>query len=452
MSQVSAVILAAGKGTRMKSERPKVLHQVCGLAMVEWVIQACEEIGVNRPVLIVGHGAEQVREQVADRVFYAEQKEQLGTGHAVLQSRDLLRDFIGDVLVLCGDTPLISAETLKSLLENHLHNNSVATVLTAEVPDPTGYGRILRDELGQVKAIVEQKDATPDQLSINEVNTGIYCFNNQRLFSALEQIRPNNAQGEYYLTDVLEILRAEGEKISGLVMADHVEMLGVNDRIQLAEAQAIMQQRICRKLMVEGVSLIDPKATYVGAQVKIGPDTVIYPNVHIEGQTTIGSNCILGANCRIIDSTIGNQVEIQQSVLIEAEVGEECSIGPYAYLRPGTKLLGMNKIGDFVEIKKSVIGKGSKVPHLSYVGDSILGVDVNIGAGTITCNYDGKNKWTTIIGDRAFIGSNSNLVAPVEIGAGALIGAGSTITKDVPEKALGIARGKQKNIADYSEK
>ncbi|GAW29854.1 MULTISPECIES: bifunctional UDP-N-acetylglucosamine diphosphorylase/glucosamine-1-phosphate N-acetyltransferase GlmU [unclassified Carboxydocella] len=451
MEGLAAVILAAGKGTRMKSRLPKVLHPVGGQPMVSHVMAACRTAGAQPVVLVIGHGAEQVQATLGPEQIYVEQKEQLGTGHAVMQAETVLRDFEGDILVVCGDTPLLRGETLAALAQYHRQQEAVATVLTMTLANPTGYGRIIRDEQGQVAAIVEEKDATPEQKAIREVNSGTYCFQAQALFAALQQITPNNAQGEYYLTDVLAIFRQQGQKVAAWQLSDDTEVMGINDRVALAEANRLFRERINRQQMLAGVTILDPATTYIEAEVKIGADTVIYPNTHLTGKTTIGAGCQIGPDTKIMDSQIGDGVEIQFSVVLQAEIGNDCTIGPFAYLRPGTHLAAGVKVGDFVEIKNAVIGQGSKVPHLSYIGDAEIGSGVNIGAGTITCNYDGYKKSKTIIGDGAFIGSNSNLVAPVTIGAGSLVAAGSTIVKDVPADALGVARAPQKNREGWAK-
>nr|WP_242952058.1 bifunctional UDP-N-acetylglucosamine diphosphorylase/glucosamine-1-phosphate N-acetyltransferase GlmU [Carboxydocella thermautotrophica] len=435
----------------MKSRLPKVLHPVGGQPMVSHVMAACRTAGAQPVVLVIGHGAEQVQATLGPEQVYVEQKEQLGTGHAVMQAETVLRDFEGDILVVCGDTPLLRGETLAALAQYHRQQEAVATVLTMTMANPTGYGRIIRDEQGQVAAIVEEKDATPEQKAIREVNSGTYCFQAQALFAALQQITPNNAQGEYYLTDVLAIFRQQGQKVAAWQLSDDTEVMGINDRVALAEANRLFRERINRQQMLAGVTILDPATTYIEAEVKIGADTVIYPNTHLTGKTTIGAGCQIGPDTKIMDSQIGDGVEIQFSVVLQAEIGNDCTIGPFAYLRPGTHLAAGVKVGDFVEIKNAVIGQGSKVPHLSYIGDAEIGSGVNIGAGTITCNYDGYKKSKTIIGDGAFIGSNSNLVAPVTIGAGSLVAAGSTIVKDVPADALGVARAPQKNREGWAK-
>jgi len=443
LGQVASVILAAGKGTRMKSQLPKVMHKVCGKPMLSYVIEAASEAGSQKNVVVVGHGSETVKEAIGSEVEWVYQEQQLGTGHAVMQAEPLLSDFDGEILVLCGDTPLITPDTLKRLLRTHQQSGYAVTVLTSLMDDPTGYGRIIRDVSGHVQQIVEHRDASPDQLSINEINSGIYCFEAQALFSGLKHISPANAQGEYYLTDVLSFVKKEGYKIGAVIAENPSEIMGINNRVQLARAEKLMRRLIVEKLMMDGVTVLDPETTYIDAGVIVGQDTVILPNTIIEGRCRLGQNCCIGPNSRLKDVETGDFATIQNSVIIESTIGNDVTIGPFSYLRPGTVLKDKVKVGDFVEIKKSFVGYGSKVPHLSYIGDAQIGAKVNVGAGTITCNYDGVNKWQTVICDNAFIGSNTNLVAPVEVGEGAVIGAGSTITKNVPENTLCVERSKQ---------
>lgn len=443
MTQVSSIILAAGKGTRMKSRLPKVLHGVCGKPMLSHVIRAACDAGVDRNIVVIGHGAEMVRDTIGSDVEWVEQSQQLGTGHAVMQAEASLGDFQGNVLILCGDTPLITPDTLTGLMKNHVSSGNAATVLTANMDNPAGYGRIVRGHDGNVQEIVEHKDASAEQLLIREINTGIYCFDAAQLFSCLKKISPANAQGEYYLTDVLAILRDQEQKIGAVIVTDPQETMGINNRVQLAQAEKIMRLRVLHRLMMDGVTIVDPDNTYIDEDVTIGADSVVYPGTVIEGKCVFGPDCQIGPYSRIRDVKAGQKVVIQNSIILESSIGNEATIGPFAYIRPGTVLQDSVKVGDFVEIKKSVVGKGSKVPHLSYVGDAEIGEKVNIGAGTITCNYDGSKKWKTTIGDNSFIGSNTNLVAPVEVGANAIVGAGSTVTKDVPEGALCVERAKQ---------
>jgi len=444
----TAIILAAGQGTRMKSKLPKVLHKVAGIPMLGHVLDRLKEAGVKRKIVVLGHGANLVEEWLPEGVEVVYQKEQLGTGHAVLQAKELLEETTGTVMVVCGDTPLLEASTLQGLLKTHLTSKAQVTVLTADINNPNGYGRIIRDN-NQIKAIVEEKDATDQQKAVTEINTGSYCFAADFLKKYLSKLTNDNAQGEYYLTDLIKLAVQDSLKVEAFLLDDIQESLGINNRIQLAEAEQVLKKRILEKLMLAGVTIVDPQSTYIENTVHIEADSIIYPGTMLAGQTIIGENCEIGPGVRITNSSIGSNCQIQNAVLLESKVNNNCKIGPFAYLRPGTVLEDNVKIGDFVEIKKSVIAKGSKVPHLSYVGDAFVGEKVNIGCGTITCNYDGKNKYITKIEDGAFIGSNTNLIAPVTVGKNAVIGAGSTINRDVPDNALGIAREKQKNIPDW---
>ncbi|MCS5695401.1 bifunctional UDP-N-acetylglucosamine diphosphorylase/glucosamine-1-phosphate N-acetyltransferase GlmU [Desulfofundulus thermocisternus] len=452
MMSLAAVILAAGKGTRMKSGLPKVMHRVCGRPMIEYVLDAVQGAGVEEIVVVVGFGGDLVARTVQDRARVVYQHQQLGTAHALLQAAPVLGNFPGAILVVCGDTPLVTSSTLARLAAAHAEMGARATILTAILEDPTGYGRVIRDGEGRVQRIVEQRDATPRELAVKEINTGIYCFSAPGLFDALSAIKSENAQGEYYLTDIIGQLVQQGEPVAALKVEDPREVEGINDRRQLARMEAYLRQQILEELMLSGVTVVDPATTFVDRNVKIGPDTVIYPFTIIEGNTVIGRNCVIGPGSRLIDVQTGEGVVIEHSVIRESKIGDKCTIGPFAYIRPGCVLAPEVKVGDFVELKKTVVGRGSKIPHLSYVGDATVGSGVNIGAGTITCNYDGEKKWPTVIGDGAFIGSNTNLVAPVEVGKGAFIGAGSTITRDVPPGALGIERGRQRNIENWLQK
>lgn len=447
---LAAVILAAGQGKRMKSDIPKVLHSLCGRPMIHYVLEAVEGVGPSLVVVVVGFGGDMVARVVEGRAQVVYQKEQLGTAHALLQAAPLLAGFDGHILVTCGDTPLLTAATLKRLVETHLSGGASATLLTACLDDPTGYGRVVRDEAGRVRKVVEQKDATPAELAIKEVNTGVYCFAAAGLFETLAALGRENAQGEYYLTDVVENYVSRGLTVAAVAAEDPREVEGVNDRVQLARAEGLLRRRILEELMLSGVTVLDPATTFVDREARVGRDTVIYPFTFIEGRTVIGARCTIGPGARLVNARVGDGAVIRQAVVEESELGDGCTVGPYAYVRPGCVLAPGVKVGSFVELKKAVVGRGSKIPHLSYVGDASVGEGVNIGAGTITCNFDGERKWPTEIGDGAFIGSNTNLVAPVKIGAGAYIGAGSTITRDVPPGALGVARGRQKNIPDWS--
>ncbi len=452
MTSSVAVILAAGLGTRMKSSLPKVLHQVAGWPMLRHVTTALHEAGLEDIILVLGHQSELVEKTMGSGYRIAYQENQLGTGHALLQALPLLQEFgQGYCLVACGDTPLLRAETFRMLQEKHQSSKAAATVLTAVLNKPAGYGRIIK-EGSKVTRIVEEKDASQEEKAVKEINTGTYCFNIEDLIKLLPLLKPLNNQGEFYLTDVISLLAEEGKQVETLILSDPVEAMGINDRVQLAQAEKHMRQRIAEKHMLAGVTMIDPAHTYIEACVSIGADTVIYPGVHLAGETVIGANCEIGPDCRIIATKVGSGTQIKYSYLQEAIVGSNCTIGPFSYLRPGAQLADNVKVGDFSEVKNSYIGEGSKIPHLSYVGDSTVGKGVNIGAGTITCNYDGKKKYPTHIGDNVFVGSNTNLVAPVTIGEGAYIGAGSTITKDIPAGALAVARGKQRNIEDWQSR
>ncbi|OBY79000.1 MULTISPECIES: bifunctional UDP-N-acetylglucosamine diphosphorylase/glucosamine-1-phosphate N-acetyltransferase GlmU [unclassified Paenibacillus] len=447
-----AIVLAAGQGKRMKSKLYKVLHPVCGKPMVGHVLDAVESVDCERTVVIVGHGAEAVQQFLGNRAEYALQAEQLGTGHAVKQAKALLDGEEGTTLVICGDTPLVTPETLAQLMELHNRAQASATILTAELNDPTGYGRVIRAEDGSVLKIVEQKDCTTEEQLVKEINTGTYCFDNVKLFAALEQIRNDNAQQEYYLTDVIGIMKAQGDTVQAYCTPDNSEAIGVNDRLVLSEAERFMRDRINKRHMLNGVTIIDPANTYIESGVVIGADTIIEPGTSLRGNTTVGGECVIGPNSEIVDSTIGDQVHIKQSVLCEAIVGDESSVGPFAYLRPGARLGKQVKVGDFVEIKNASLDDQTKVSHLSYIGDAEVGKNVNIGCGAITVNYDGFNKSLTQIGDDAFIGSNVNLIAPIQVGTGAYVVAGSTITHPVPDNDLAIARERQVNKPGYAEK
>ncbi|MBW6411138.1 bifunctional UDP-N-acetylglucosamine diphosphorylase/glucosamine-1-phosphate N-acetyltransferase GlmU [Clostridium weizhouense] len=446
-----ALVLAAGQGKRIKSDIPKVLHKVCGKEMVIHVIDTIRKAGIDDVNVIVGNGAELVKERTQIKnIEYSLQSEQLGTGHAVQCASEFLKGKQGIVAVFTGDTPLIKESTIKNLVESHIENNNSATILTSIVEDPTGYGRIIRNG-NEVLKIVEHKDCNEEELKVNEMNAAIYCFDIESLCESLGKLNNNNKQGEYYLTDVIEILKSQGKTI-GAFVTDFEETIGVNSRVQLAEAEEILKNRINLKHMENGVTLIDPKTTYIGIDVEIGKDTIIYPNNILEGCTVIGNNCIIYQNSRIKDSTIGNEVDIQSSVILDSSIGDNTTVGPFAYLRPETKVGKKARIGDFVEIKKSTIGDGTKVSHLTYIGDAEVGKECNFGCGTVVVNYDGKNKYKTIIGDHSFIGCNTNLVSPVEVEDNTYIAAGSTITNDVKEGDLAVARAKQKNIKGWVDK
>lgn len=447
-----SVVLAAGKGKRMKSKLYKVLHPVCGKPMVGHVTDVLGRLAADRIIVIVGHGAEAVQHYLGPRAEFVLQEEQLGTGHAVLQAREQLAAEEGTTLVVCGDTPLVTEQSLRSMLELHQTTQAAATILSAEFAQPAGYGRIIRDAEGKVARIVEQKDCTPAEAAVKEINTGTYCFDNKKLFAALAKVTNHNAQQEYYLTDVIGILTGEGETVQAYCTEDEAEALGVNDRVALAEAERHMRARIARQHLLNGVTIVDPANTYIEDEVEIGEDTIIHPGTILRGSTYIGSDCVIGPNSEISDSNIGNGVEVKMSVVNGAVIAEEAHIGPFAFLRPGSDIGPRVKIGQFVEIKNARVDEGSKIPHLSYVGDAKVGRNVNIGCGTITANYDGYNKQRTEIGDDAFIGSNVNLVAPVRIGKGAYVVAGSTITQTVGDNDLAIARQRQTNKTGYAER
>ena len=413
---VITIIVAAGKGSRMKSKKSKVVHKIYGKELVKRVTELAKKIGSDEVIAVVGHLREQVQEVLGDTVSYAYQEELLGTGHAVMQAEEFLKGKSGKVLVLNGDVPIIRPETLRNLLEKSIKNKEYATLLTAEYENPTGYGRIIRDEGGSVKEIVEEKDADVFQKEIREINSGIYCFDIKELLLALKKINNKNAQGEYYLTDVIKIMNEKGLKTGAVTVEDNTEILGVNDRTQLEFLTQVLKERINSSHMANGVTIEDSCSTYIYDDVEIGMDTVIHPN------TTICSGVV---------------------------IGENCEIGPNAYIREGCVISKNVKVGSFVELKKAKIGEGSKVPHLSYIGDCEIGKKTNIGCGTITCNYDGVNKNKTIIGNNAFIGSNVNLVAPVKVGDNTVVAAGSTITQDVPDCALSLARERQVNKEKY---
>lgn len=420
--------------------------------MVEHIINRVSETNPDQIITIVGHGADQVKEQLGERSEYALQAEQLGTGHAVLQAASYLEGKEGTTLVISGDTPLLTTETLNNLFEYHQGKNASATILTAQADDPTGYGRIIRDHIGIVEKIVEQKDTTPEEALVQEINTGTYCFDNRALFDALSKVGTDNAQGEYYLTDIIEILKEEGNTVAAYQTDDFDESMGVNDRIALAKANELMRQRINKMHMVNGVSFVDPATTYIDAGVVIGADTIIEAGVQLQGNTVIGNDCFIGAHSRIVDSTIEDHVVVENSVIESSLVKRHADVGPFAHLRPKAEIGEGAHIGNFVEVKNAQIGKNTKVGHLTYVGDATLGEEINVGCGVVFVNYDGKNKHHTTIGDHSFIGSNANIIAPVEVAKNSSIAAGSTITDDIPECAMAIARARQVNKEGYAKK
>ena len=447
-----AVILAAGKGTRMKSDLPKVLHKVAGISMLEHVFRSVSAIEPEKTVTVIGHKAELVEQVLAGQTEFVRQTEQLGTGHAVMMAEPVLENLAGQTLVIAGDTPLITGESLKNLIDFHINHKNVATILTAEADNPFGYGRIVRNQHGEVIKIVEQKDASDFEQQIKEINTGTYVFDNARLFEALKNINTNNAQGEYYITDVIGIFRENGEKVGAYTLKDFDESLGVNDRVALATAESIMRRRINQQHMINGVSFVNPDATYIDVDVEIAPEVQIEANVTLKGQTKIGAETILTNGTYIVDSEIGERAVITSSMIEESSLADGVTVGPYAHIRPGSSLAKDVHVGNFVEVKGSSIGENTKAGHLTYIGNAEVGANVNFGAGTITVNYDGQKKYKTIIGDNVFVGSNSTIIAPVELGDNSLVGAGSTITKDVPADAIALGRGRQINKEDYAKR
>lgn len=443
MPEMVGIILAAGKGTRMKSKLPKALHPICGKAMTRYVVDACKGIGAQECIVVVGHGAEQVRASLGDDVGYAIQAEQLGTGHACMQAVDLLSDRDGDVLVTAGDTPLVNAEILGALAEAHRSSGAAATLLTAVLDDAGSYGRIVRASDGSVQGIVEAKDATPEQRAIGEINAAIYCFKLPLLREYLSKLTPANAQKEYYLTDVVGLMVADNLKVEAVVSPDPRIVLGVNNRVDLAYLTGIIRGQIVERLMIGGVTVIDPTATYVDYDVQVGEDTIIHPQTTLLNGTKIGVGCSIGPSTRLSNVQIGNEVTILFSNAADSVIGDESRVGPFANIRPGCKLGCKVRMGDFVETKNAVLEDRVSMGHLSYVGDAVIGEHTNIGAGVITCNYDGFAKHRTVVGKEVFLGSDVTLVAPVTIADGAFIAAGSTVTDDVPADALAIARSKQ---------
>ncbi len=446
MKEYAALVLAAGKGTRMKSALCKVLHPVAGRPMVTYVVDALRTAGFDRISVVVGHQAREV-EKLLDGpgIEFAVQEPQLGTGHAVAAAKALFEGFAGDVLILCGDIPLIEPVTLQEFIRFHEERGSGLTVMTTVLENPFGYGRIIRKGDFTIERIVEERDGNSDERSVREINTGIYLVSSPLLFSLTERVRPENAQREYYLTDIVTEARKDSIPVHAFVLEDSRQTLGINTRSDLATVSALVWSRTREELMNSGVTLLDPATVFIDATAKVGLDTVIHPGVTVSGETVIGKGCIIESGTYIMDSVLGDRVRILQgSRLDHAEVSDEAAVGPMAHLRPEARIGKKAKIGNFVEVKKTVVGEGTKAAHLSYLGDSQIGRDVNIGCGTITCNYDGKKKHRTIIGDRCFVGSDVQFVAPVEIGEGSVIGAGSTITRDIPPRTLAVARCKQK--------
>jgi bifunctional UDP-N-acetylglucosamine pyrophosphorylase/glucosamine-1-phosphate N-acetyltransferase len=453
-SETHVVVLAAGQGTRMKSSLPKVLHSIAGRPMIERVLEAANSLSPSTITLIVGHRSDVVREKLGknQNIAFVLQEPQLGTAHALQQAEPVLAGRAGSVILLSGDVPLLSPNTLKRLLEMHRGSGAAATVVTATVDRPYGYGRIVRSR-GRITRIVEERDASPTQRQIKEINSGIYAFDLAPLFNALRSIASQNAQGEFYLTDLIAIYRRRKLPVETLLVDNAQEIRGINSRSELAEVSRLVRQKKNEELMAAGVTFIDPATTYVDPEAEIAADTVLHPGVVIEGRTRIGAACEIQAYVRISDSEIGDRVTINSFCLISgAQVANGAALGPFAHLRPGTVVGEKAKIGNFVELKNTNLGPRSKANHLSYLGDATVGADVNVGAGTITCNYDGVHKHRTVIEDGAFIGSDSQLVAPVTVGKGAYVGAGSSIVEDVPAGALGIARGRQNNVEGWVER
>ncbi|GIV07086.1 MAG: bifunctional protein GlmU [Fimbriimonadales bacterium] len=440
---LSAIVMAAGKGTRMKSERPKAITPLLGQPLTRYVLHALEQAGAEPIIVVVGHGAAEVQQALGERYRYALQAEQLGTGHAVMQAMPHIPKDTRHILIAAGDSPLITPAVFQSLYEVALQTDAACVLATALLEDPTGYGRILRDAVGNVVGIVEEKDATSEQKAIREVCTSFYCFRADALRDALPRLSNQNAQGEYYLTDVIGILAAQGARVVAWQSPDPTLLLGVNNRWELAQVGNALRMRILKQLCLDGVTIIDPATTYIEPTVQIGRDTVIEPNTHLRGDTTVGENCTLGPDLYLQDCTVGDNCHLFRSHIVQAQIHAEVSVGPFAHIRPGTVLHNGVRVGDFVEIKNVEIGAGTKVLHLTYLGDATIGKGTNIGAGTITCNYDGERKHRTVIGDGVFVGSHATLIAPLTIGDGAYIAAGSPINQDVPPESLAIARSYQ---------
>ncbi|MEU6810857.1 bifunctional UDP-N-acetylglucosamine diphosphorylase/glucosamine-1-phosphate N-acetyltransferase GlmU [Streptomyces sp. NPDC046831] len=450
----AVVVLAAGEGTRMKSATPKVLHEICGRSLVGHVLAASRELEPENLVVVVGHAREKVTAHLTEadpQVRTAVQEQQKGTGHAVRMALEELGGSVdGTVVVVCGDTPLLTGETLRSLAATHDEDGNAVTVLTAQVPDATGYGRIVRDEAsGAVTAIVEHKDASESQRAIREINSGVFAFDGRLLAEALGKVRTDNSQGEEYLTDVLGILREAGHRVGACVAADHREIAGINNRVQLAEARRTLNDRLLTNAMLAGVTVVDPATTWVDVTVAFEQDVTVLPGTQLHGSTQLGEGSVVGPNCRLTDTKVGRGARVDNTVSDGAVIGPEASVGPYAYLRPGTRLGPKSKVGTYVETKNARIGEGTKVPHLSYVGDATIGEYTNIGAASVFVNYDGQDKHHTTIGSHCRTGSDNMFVAPVTVGDGAYTAAGSVITKNVPPGSLAVARGQQRNIEGW---
>lgn len=451
MSKKKAIILAAGGGTRMKSKTAKVIHEILGKTLVDYVIESAREAGADEVCVVVGHQKEDVMASIGDGVTFVTQEELLGTGHAVMQAGDFIEDE-GQVLVLFGDTPLITSDTLKAMIDHTETTGSQVTVLSTLVENPFGYGRIIRDAEGAFLKSVEQKDASEEERKSCEINSGMYCFDSKALKDSLSKLSNDNAQGEYYLPDTLEIIMNGGGRAEALITEKSDEILGINTKVQLAEAAEIIRKRINEQHMLGGVTIINPDQTYISKDAVIGQDAVIYPNTFIEGASVVGDDSVIGPNSRLVNSTVGAGSKVEQSTVLDSRIGNGTTVGPYAYIRPNSDIGNNIKIGDFVEIKNAVIGDGTKVSHLTYVGDADVGEKVNFGCGTVVVNYDGQNKHRTTVKDGAFIGCNTNLVSPVTVHEKAYTAAGSTITDDVPEHALAIARSRQTNIEEWAKR
>lgn len=452
MNDLKAIILAAGEGTRMKSKISKVLHNVLNKPMIQYSIDVAKNSGAEAITVVVGYKAEEVKYALENQqVKFALQSEQRGTGHAVMQAMDFIEDD-KDILVLYGDTPLIAGDTLKKFVQLHKNAKNAVSVISAVVDDPTGYGHIIRDSQGRFIKIVEHKDSDENERVIKEINTGVYCFKGIELKNALNQLKNNNIQNEYYLTDTIEIIIKNGGSVDAFKAENAEEFFGINTRIQLSNAEKIMRKKVNEYHMLNGVTIIGPENTYIDTDVTIGMDTIIYPGTILEGNTVIGEDCIVGPCSKISNTNISDRVKIQFTTALNSKIGSDTVVGPYAYIRPNSNIGSHVKIGDFVEVKNSIIDDGTKVSHLTYIGDSDVGKNINFGCGTVTVNYDGKKKFRTVIEDNVFIGCNTNLVAPVKVGKGSYIAAGSTITKDIPENNLAVARQRQKNIEGWVKK
>ncbi|WKY47348.1 bifunctional UDP-N-acetylglucosamine diphosphorylase/glucosamine-1-phosphate N-acetyltransferase GlmU [Eubacteriaceae bacterium ES3] len=452
MKNTKVLILAAGQGTRMRSKEAKVLHRLCGKPILEYVIDNAKTAGAQAIAVIVGCQAERVQATLPEEIKTYRQEEQLGTAHAVMTALPFFEEFSGNLMVLVGDAPFTRSETLSGLADMHQEKGYAATVLTAEFADPYGYGRMIKNQEGELLSIVEEKDASDLQKQIREINSGMYCFDAQALTAALKEVKTNNAAGEYYLTDVIEIIRKNGRKAGTFKTEDPDDIAAINSKVQLAEAETLMRKRINTALMESGVIMIDPATSYIGPEVKIVADAVILPGTMLEGKTVIGEDSVIGPHSRLRDAVIGNRVTVEQSTVLESSIDDETKVGPFAYIRPGSAIGKGCKVGDFVEVKNSNMGDHSKASHLTYIGDGDVGEGVNLGCGTVFVNYDGKKKYRTVVEDQAFVGCNTNLIAPVTVKKGSYIAAGSTITDEVPEDSLAIARCRQVNKVGYLKK